>query len=98
MYNVPESWVVFRAPTHHKERSMNKYLTGLAMAIAVLGGGLVAFPALASKAENSTGALHVYDEANLFSKDGIEKAQKTMEGTTFDHGMVVNVQTFKEIP
>src|SRR5437762_9614482 len=78
---------------------MSKFLTGLAMAAAVVAGGLVAAPALADKASQShPGVLHVFDNANLFSAEGIKKAESAMSATSFDRGLVFTVETFRDVP
>src|SRR5262249_32078156 len=78
---------------------MSKFLTGLAMAAAVLAGGLIATPALADKSrENKPGTLNVFDEGKLFSQAGIDKARSAMSGTMFDHGLTVTVDTYAAIP
>src|SRR3954468_2325588 len=86
-------------PGTQQERSMNKFLTGLAMTAAVLAGGLIATPALASKAgESHPGVLHVFDGAKIFSADGIKKAESAMSATSFDRGLVFTVDTYAKVP
>src|SRR5438067_2192531 len=86
-------------PASHKETSMTKMLTGWAMAVAVLAGGLIATPARADQApERIAGWLNVYDGGQLFTPAGIDRAKATMSGTQFDHGLVMTIDTFKTLP
>lgn len=78
---------------------MSKFVTGLAMTAAVLAGGLIAAPALASKAsESHPGVLHVFDNAKIFSAEGVKKAEAVMSGVTFDRGLNFTVDTYAKVP
>ena len=44
------------------------------------------------------GVLHVFDNANLFSAEGIKKAESAMSATSFDRGLVFTVETFRDVP
>jgi hypothetical protein len=75
---------------------MTKFLTGLAM--AVVAAGLVAAPALADKVTSAPGTLNVFDEGKLFTSAGIDKAKSAMNGTTFNHGLTMTIDTYGSIP
>jgi uncharacterized protein len=80
---------------------MTKLMRGLAMFAALLAAGLIAAPALAEKpAQKKAGVLHVYGNADtkLFSENGIKQAESILQGTQFDHGLVVTVDTYTEVP
>lgn len=68
---------------------MNRLFRGLALAAAVVSGGLLAAgPALAS----DPGQMRVEDDAGLFSREGISRAKEKFQGVTFKsptHYMVV---------
>ncbi len=53
---------------------MTKLTTGLAMVAALLTGALFAVPAQATSAAppKQPGVLHVFDEAKLFTSEGIK--------------------------
>jgi uncharacterized protein len=67
-------------------------------ATAILAGGLVATPALASKETMQPGHLLVHDDAKLFTPSGIDQAKKVLADTLFDHGVSVRVSTFLHPP
>lgn len=74
---------------------MTRLFRGLALAAAVLGGGLLAAaPARASE----PGVLKVDDEAGLFSPDGVAKAKQAFEGTAFKSKTNFTVHTVAKIP
>ena len=81
---------------------MSRLTTGLAMLTALLVGGLVAVPAQAESKPpaKAAGVLHVYGNADtkLFTEEGIKRAEATMHGTQFDHGLMVTVDTYVEVP
>jgi hypothetical protein len=52
---------------------------------------------LAIAAETS-GALHLFDEADLFTADVKKQAEKRFAGTKFEGGLHLNVSTYKEMP
>ncbi|MBX9580986.1 MAG: hypothetical protein K2X87_11815, partial [Gemmataceae bacterium] len=67
------------------------------LAAAGVAVGLTAAPARADKVQQP-GALHVYDDAKLFSPDAEGKAKAVLSGTKFDHGLTLTVDTYPEIP
>ena len=81
---------------------MSRLTTGLAMLAALLVGGLIAVPARAESKPpaKAAGVLHVYGNADtkLFTEEGIKRAEATMHGTQFDHGLMVTVDTYAEDP
>ena len=81
---------------------MSRLTTGLAMLTALLVGGLIAVPARAESKPpaKAAGVLHVYGNADtkLFTEEGIKRAEATMHGTQFDHGLMVTVDTYSERP
>lgn len=78
---------------------MTRLMTTLTAAAALLAGGLVAAPALASKAAPSKpGVLKVYDGGKLFTPDGIKRAEGVVAGTSFENGLTVTVDTYEKIP
>lgn len=79
---------------------MTRLITGLALAAALVAGGLSTNHARAEKAAPAPqpGVLITTDQANLFSPGGIERAKSTLAGTRFDHGLTVTVDTYPEVP
>ena len=82
---------------------MNKLMMTGATIAALLTGGLLATPVLASKAApvEATGVLHVYGndgEAKLFTADGISRAETAMNNTSFDHGLTVTLDLYAKVP
>ncbi len=69
---------------------MNKFAMALGMAGAML-------PAQASKAVVAQqGSLVVFDDAKLYSAEGIDRAKGVVSATKFDHGLHVTVDTYAE--
>jgi uncharacterized protein len=62
----------------------------------------LASPALAEKPAQpkKAGVLHVYGNADtkLFSEDGIKQAESILQSIQFDHGLIVTVDTYPEVP
>jgi uncharacterized protein len=73
-----------------------------ATTVAILVGGLLAAPsvALAGKAaeQKVSGTLHVYDGGKLFTDAGIDKAKAAFSDAKFEHGLILTIDTYKEIP
>jgi hypothetical protein len=81
---------------------MTKLSMGRALLAALLAVGMIAIPAFAEKAApaKKSGVLHVYGngDTKLFSENGIKQAESILQGTQFDHGLVVTVDTYPEVP
>ncbi len=72
---------------------MNKYVIALGMA----GAMLLAMPVQASKTVVSQqGSLVVFDDAKLYSAEGIDRAKGVVSAAKFDHGLHVTVDTYAE--
>ena len=78
---------------------MTKLTTGLATIAALLAGALFATPALAESrpTPKQPGVLHVYgnNEAKLFTQEGINRAESSMSGAQFEHGMTLTIDLYE---
>jgi hypothetical protein len=81
---------------------MTKLMRGLAMIAALLLAGMLAAPVSAESKPvgKKPGVLHVYGngDTKMFSDNAIKQAQNMMHETQFDHGLVVTVDTYLEVP
>ena len=67
------------------------------LAAAGVAVGLTAGQARAEKVKQP-GALYVFDDAKLFSAEGIEAAKSAFRNVQFDHALKVTVDTYAEVP
>lgn len=79
--------------------AMSKYILG--MAAALLAAAVIAVPVQASKAmAKEPGTLNVYgnSDSGLFSQGAIDRAKSAFAAMSFDRGLHLTIDTYKELP
>ncbi|MFO0824147.1 MAG: hypothetical protein U0792_13715 [Gemmataceae bacterium] len=82
---------------------MSRMMMTGTMIAAILTGGLIATPVLATAAKpvKASGKLVVFGndgDSKLFTSDGVTRAENALNNTSFDHGLTVTVDIYAKPP